>query len=355
MVYLMRERTDFRSRFLIQAFASAAMFGVATPFSKTLLTDIQANQLAGLLYLGAAVCLLPLVERRRRAQQVVFPRDARNRRNLLGAILFGGFVGPVLLLVGLKHAMAASVSMWLNLEAVATALLAFLLFREHMGKWTWIGNIGVVGAGVLLGFGEGWSGWIGLLCVSGAAVAWGLDNNFTAVIDGISPEDSTFWKGLVAGTTNLIIGMALFPWQLSSAWLWALLLGGVSYGGSIALYIRAAQGMGATRAQMVFASAPLFGVLLSILWLSEVLNAAQCGAAILLTASITLMFLDRHGHSHQHEALRHNHEHRHDDSHHEHSHEKVPTTAVHEHAHEHSEITHSHPHWPDLHHRHHGG
>jgi drug/metabolite transporter (DMT)-like permease len=166
-----------KNRLFIQALMSAMLFGIATPFSKTLLGGLQANQLAGLLYLGAAVCLLPQVLRRLLSGETVFPRDGRNLRNLLGAVLFGGIAGPVLLLVGLKHALAVSVSMWLNLEAVATAVLAFLLFHEHLGRWTWLGNAGVVVAGVLLNFGQGWSGWLGLACVGGAAIAWGLDNN----------------------------------------------------------------------------------------------------------------------------------------------------------------------------------
>lgn len=327
------------------------LFGIATPFSKSLLADLQANQLAGLLYLGAAVVMLPWVAMRWRDGKAVLPRDTRNRLNLLGAIVFGGIVGPVLLLVGLQYALAASVSMWLNLEAVATAVLAFLLFREHLGKWTWLGNLGVVVAGVMLSFDQGWAGWIGLLCVAGAAVAWGLDNNFTAVIDGISPEDSTFWKGLIAGGTNLAIGLALFPVHLGWGWLWAILLGTLAYGLSVALYIRSAHGLGATRAQMVFASSPFFGVLLSVLWLGESLSLLQVLAAIVLGGSIILLFRDKHDHEHIHEALTHEHEHSHDDGHHNHAHEP-PIRGKHTHVHAHEPLGHRHPHWPDLHHRH---
>lgn len=335
----------------IQALVSAILFGVATPFSKVLLADVQANQLAGLFYLGAGVCMLPWVLQRLRTGKTVLPRDGRNRIRLLGAVVFGGIVGPVLLLVGLRHALAASVSMWLNLEAVATALLALLLFREHIGRWTWIANAGVVIAGVLLSYDAGWAGWIGFFCVTGAAVAWGLDNNFTALIDGISPEDSTFWKGLIAGSTNLTIGMALFPWQITWGWLWAVLLGTFSYGLSVALYIRAAHGLGATRAQMVFASSPFFGVLLSVWWLREGLSLLQLVAALILAGSIMLLFRDKHEHEHVHEAMTHEHEHPHDDGHHTHVHDP-PVTGKHTHVHTHEPLVHRHPHWPDLHHRH---
>ena len=338
-------------RAFIQALLSAVLFGIATPLSKVLLADLQTNQLAGLLYLGAAGCMLPWVVQRWRDGKAVLPIDRRNRLNLLGAVIFGGVIGPVLLLVGLKHALAASVSMWLNLEAVATAVLALLIFHEHIGRWTWVANGGVLLAGILLSYDAGWSGWIGLLCVAGAAIAWGLDNNFTAVIDGISPEDSTFWKGLMAGGTNLVIGIVLFPARPGWDWLAAALLGTVAYGLSVTLYIRSAQGIGATRAQMVFASSPFFGVLLSVLWLREALSAMQLLAATVLTGSIVLLFWDRHDHAHTHEGLSHVHEHDHTDGHHEHAHDP-PVNSKHTHVHTHEPLVHRHPHWPDLHHRH---
>ncbi len=339
-------------RGFIQAVLAAGLFGASTPFAKSLLADLQANQLAGLLYLGAALGLGPIVCWRFRKGETVFPRDTRNRKRLLGAVVFGGIVGPVLLMKGLQISAAASVSMWLNLETVATAVLALLLFREHLGKWTWLGNLGVLLAGLLLSYDQGWAGWLGFACIAGAAISWGLDNNFTALIDGISPEDSTFWKGLIAGTTNLAIGLILAPLAFGWTWLWALVVGCLSYGASIALYIRAAHNLGATRSQMIFAAAPFFGVVMSVVWLSESLSTYQLAAAAILAGAIALMFLDQHEHEHVHEPMEHEHEHRHDDDHHNHAHEGLPPGTRHTHVHTHERQVHSHPHWPDLHHRH---
>jgi drug/metabolite transporter (DMT)-like permease len=339
-------------RAFVLAFAAAALFGAATPFSKSLLAGLQANQMAGLLYLGAALLLAPGVIRRARVGGALIPTDTRNRLQLLGAIFFGGLLGPVLLLVGLRAALAASVSMWLNLETVATAFLAGLLFKEHLGRWTWLGNIGVLASGILLSLDGGRAGLLGILCVGGAAICWGFDNNFTAVIDGITPQLCTFWKGLIAGAANLLIGAVFFPVHLGPDWLGALLLGGVSYGASIVLYISAAQRLGATRSQMVFASSPFFGVLLSVWWLGERMSALQWAAGGLLAASIGVLFLDQHGHEHQHVELTHEHVHSHDEAHHEHEHPETPPATRHSHPHTHSPIRHSHPHWPDLHHRH---
>jgi len=346
-----------RRRGILQALLSAALFGVATPVSKRLLADISPQVLAGLFYLGAALFLFPTLLRSKSVgTRFGLPKDPRNRLYLLGAVFFGGILGPVLLLAGLQLAQAASVSMLLNLETTATAILALLLFREHLGRWAWLGNAGVVVAGVLLGLEGGQPGIIGSLLVAGAAIAWGLDNNLTALIDGITPAQSTFWKGLIAGLTNLAIGLMLMPSTPALPWVFALAVGGLSYGVSITLYISSAQSLGATRSQMVFATSPFFGVAVALLWLGESLSLVQVAAFALIALSLAVLFLDTHEHTHAHEPVEHAHSHRHDDGHHDHEHPGEPSSLRHSHEHDHEGQVHAHPHWPDLHHRHsHGG
>ncbi|RLB47930.1 MAG: EamA/RhaT family transporter, partial [Deltaproteobacteria bacterium] len=339
-----------RTRGFSLGLVSAALFGVATPVSKQLLSDISPLVLAGLLYLGAALALLPAVLRSPRSSSI--PKDRTNRLRLSGAVFFGGIVGPVLLLLGLELSLSASVAMLLSLETVATAVLAYFFFREHLGRWTWAASVGVVLASALLAFEGGRPSIVGALLVAGACVAWGLDNNLTALIDGITPTESTFWKGLAAGIVNLSLGLILSPGAIGGAWLWALLVGGLSYGVSITLYIHSAQILGATRSQMVFACAPVFGVAGSILWLGESMSLLQAVAAGLLAVALTMLFLERHEHAHVHEALEHVHSHRHDDDHHDHSHSDLADDVRHSHVHSHERVEHSHPHWPDLHHRH---
>lgn len=53
------------------------------------------------------------------------------------------------------------------------------------------------------------------LLVTGACICWGLDNHLTAMIDRITPVRSTFWKGMVAGAVNLMIGTAVGPLDAS--------------------------------------------------------------------------------------------------------------------------------------------
>ncbi len=340
------------SRYLILALASALLFATATPISKLLLHGLTAFQLAGLLYLGAAIGVAPTLFRKERRLSL-FKLDRKNTLRLFGAIACGGVAGPVLLLFGLQLASASSVSLWLNLELVATAMLGRLLFHDHLGKFGWLGVAGVIAAGALLSAGEGVAGlWAGLL-VAGACTCWGFDNHFTALIDGITPAQSTLWKGSVAGAVNLTIGIVAAPFAASGFVTFsALVVGVLAYGASITLYITAAQGMGATRAQMFFASAPFIGVALSALILGESISVIQIVAAGLLAFSLGLLFRDQHHHVHQHESLSHEHTHSHDDGHHTHEHQGLDPSKRHSHWHDHEPVEHSHPHWPDLHHRH---
>jgi len=339
-----------RAKPIAAALLSAALFGAATPASKALLADLAPFQLAGLLYLGAALGVAPLALR---GGGLRLPADRRNRMRLAGAVLAGGIIGPVLLLLGLRLAGAASVSLWLSFELVATALLGAMAFREPLGRAGWVGAAAALaGAAVLAGPGEP-AGAAACLLVLAACLCWGLDNQLTALIDGITPSESTFWKGLAAGACTLALGMAFEPFAASApALLAALAVGVLSYGASIALYISAAQALGATRAQIAFSGAPLFGVALALAWLGESLRVAHGVSAALFAAALVLLLRERHAHRHTHDAMRHEHAHRHDDGHHQHSHPGLPAGTSHSHAHEHEPLAHAHPHWPDLHHRH---
>lgn len=333
------------------AVVSAALFGVATPVSKILLEDLNYFQLAGLLYFGAAAGLLPFFFK---GSQFKFREiDRKNFVRITGAVILGGFLGPVLLLAGLKMASASSVSLWLNLELAATAVLGVACFKDQLDLKGWLGVLGAVMAGVLITLHEGHSGALAGLFVALACLCWGLDNHFTALIDAISPHQMTFLKGLFAGTFNFFVGILLAK-SLPSLEIFgaAVGLGIFSYGISIVLYITAAQILGATRSQILFASAPFFGAFFSVMLLSETVSFIQIIAAVVLALSIFSIILGLHSHLHLHDDQTHIHMHRHDDLHHIHGHAAEPGSSVHVHKHRHKKIKHAHAHYPDLHHRH---
>jgi drug/metabolite transporter (DMT)-like permease len=341
-----------RSIPVLLALLSAALFGVATPASKMLLVGLTPFQLAGVLYLGAALAVAPAALRQ---GSLLAPlrADGRTRLRLLGAVLFGGVIGPVALLFGLRLAQATSVSLWLNLELAATAVLGALLFRDHLSYKGWLGVVAGLLASALLAWGPDTAGLAPGLLILVACLCWGLDNHLTALIDGITPSQSTLWKGAIAGTVNLTIGAVLAPVSVTvQALAIALAVGALSYGVSIVLYIRSAQSLGATRAQVLFASAPFFGVAISVVALDESLSIVHALAVPLFVAGVVFLMWESHVHEHAHDAMSHEHAHRHDDAHHTHVHSGIPASLRHTHPHDHAPTQHRHPHWPDLHHRH---
>jgi drug/metabolite transporter (DMT)-like permease len=334
------------------AVTSAVLFGASTPASKLLLEELTPFQLAGLLYLGAALGMAPVTYLQRGREDVV-PLGRANRDRLVGAIVLGGIIGPVLLLLGLQLITAGSTSLLLNLEMAATAVLGVWVFHEHLGRAGWLGVGGTIAAGVLISFEGGWPGLAAGILIAGACLCWGLDNHLTALIDGLSPSRCTLWKGLIAGATNLLIGVVLAPLESGvGVLLAALAVGALSYGASITLYISSAQQIGATRAQAVFASAPFVGAGLAFGILSEPFAAVHGVAGGVLIVSIVLLFVSQHSHRHVHDGLEHIHNHSHDDGHHLHEHAGIAPSTRHTHWHRHDRDVHGHPHLPDLHHRH---
>ena len=279
------------------------------------------------------------------------PRQDRLR--LLGAIVFGGILGPVFLLAGLRIAAAASVSLWLNMEMVATVIIGFFFFDDHLTIKGWLAASGILAAATLLAWEGGMAGFKAGGLIALACIAWRIDNHLTALIDGITPAQSTFWKGIATGSVNLIIGLlsggfSANPFQVMAA----IGVGVFSYGISILLYITSAQHLGATPSQLIFSSAPFFGLLIALL-IGEPFSIFQGIAILLFLGSTYLLFKESHAHTHHHQPIAHIHMHYHPDSHHNHPHPDESQGAFrHSHLHQHQTLEHSHPHLPDLHHRH---
>ena len=328
---------------------AAALFGASTPAASVLAGDLPALVLAGLLYVGAAIAVTPSVIAHRPTAESL----RAGRRPLAVAVVFGGALGPVLLVAGLSRTSAATASLLLNFELIATIVVAAALFREHLGTRLLAAVVLVGGAGVVLVWQPGATIDPGGLLIVGACLCWGLDNSVTARIDQLSPEQVTFAKGLVAGGANLALGVALASSldlglrQVAAA----LAVGALGYGASITLWVKGARDLGAARGQVIFAAAPFIGAAAAWVVLGDSVTIAQLVAVPLAAGGIALSLRSAHEHPHTHTPLVHDHEHRHDDGHHTHSHAEQ-VSGRHSHRHEHQALVHVHPHVPDLHHRH---
>ena len=340
------------------ALLAALLFGASAPLSKILLHALSPMQLAGALYLGSGVGLglWRLIQRlRRNAPKIEASLGRADWPWLIGAILSGGVVAPVLFMVGLTTTPASSTSLLLNLEGVLTALLAWFGFRENFDRRIFLGMAAIVAGGLLLSWDPGnvvGVSW-GALAIVGACFCWAIDNNLTRKISGADPKQIAMLKGLVAGTVNLAIGLVMngkAPTISSLAS--AGLLGFLSYGVSLTWFVLALRDLGTARTSAYFSTAPFIGVVLSLFLLREVPLVLFWPALLLMLFGLWMHLTEHHEHDHLHDALEHEHPHRHDEHH---QHEHLPTDPPgepHTHRHRHKPLIHSHAHMPDLHHRH---
>jgi drug/metabolite transporter (DMT)-like permease len=106
---------------------SASFFGINAPLAKLLLKDISPIALAGLLYLGAFAGLFLyslLFQIKRSTSQKSACLEKKDLPWLAGAIIAGGIIAPISLMTGLTLITGFSASLLLNLEGVATVLIA---------------------------------------------------------------------------------------------------------------------------------------------------------------------------------------------------------------------------------------
>ena len=335
---------------IVRCLLAAVLFGASAPAASELAGEMPSLMLAGLLYVGAGLAVVPSVVRSP-PTAVALRRDWRPA---LVAVVAGGAVGPALLVAGLARTPAATASILLNLELAATVLLAAVIFREHLGRRVLTGAALVTAAGVVLTWEPGAELSIGALLIAGACLAWGLDNGVTAKIDQLSPEQVVLLKGFVAGLANLALGLAFASGATdinAGQVVAALAIGAAGYGASIVLWVKGARDLGAARGQLIFAAAPFFGAIIAWWVLGESVTAAQLIAIVIAATGVGVSLESAHHHQHAHGAMEHEHEHSHDDDHHDHPHDE-PVEGRHTHVHQHRPRVHSHPHVPDLHHRH---
>lgn len=335
---------------IVRCLLAAVLFGASAPAASELAGSVPSLVLAGLLYVGAGLAVVPSVVRSP-PSAVALRRDWRPA---LVAVVAGGAIGPALLVAGLARAPAATASILLNMELAATVLLAATMFREHLGRRVLTGAALVTAAGVILTWEPGAELSIGALLIAGACLAWGLDNCVTAKIDQLSPEQVVMLKGFVAGLANLALGLALAEGvaDISAGQVVAgLAIGAAGYGASIVLWVKGARDLGAARGQVIFAAAPFIGAVIAWSVLGESVTAAQLIAVVIAATGVGVSLESGHDHKHAHDAMEHEHEHSHDDDHHDHRHDE-DVEGRHTHIHQHRPRMHSHPHVPDLHHRH---
>jgi drug/metabolite transporter (DMT)-like permease len=330
---------------------AAVLFGISTPLVQKFGAGVGAFATAALLYAGAAVAGALSRQRVEREARVV--RGDLSR--LLAMAAVGAVVGPVALAWGLQRTNGTSASLMLTLEALFTAVLAWWLYQETMGRRVWAAMLLLLAGGILLVLDQAHDGgarlW-GLLAVLVATAAWGLDNTLSRTLAERDPGQVVLAKAMVGATATTILAVGLgesLPAPGAALGLFAV--GATGYGLSLCFYLLAQRAFGAARAGSVFAFAPFIGAALAVALGDQSISWQMTAGCALMLAGVVLHLAESHGHEHRHDVMEHEHAHRHDDGHHDHVHVPMPPDA-HSHWHRHEPLRHVHPHVPDAHHGH---
>ena len=211
------------------AVLAAALYAINAPFSKLLLEFVPPTLMAGFLYIGAGVGMMVIAFIKKSAK-VGSKRTAINkiRITIHHSMILLDITAPIFLLLGLNATTAANVSLLNNFEIVATAIIALMVFKEHISARLWLGILFVTLSCGILSFEDVSSLRFsyGSLFVLLAAVCWGFENNCTRKISSRDPLQIVLLKGIFSGIGSVIIGLSMESEpHLGGALCWSCFLG----------------------------------------------------------------------------------------------------------------------------------
>ena len=115
----------------IFAILAALLYSFSSPFSKVLLSSFPPTLLAGVLYIGAGIGTSTIFLTNKNKE-----RERIDRSDMVYVVLMVilDIAAPVFMMKGLSITRSENASLLGNFEIAATALIAFLFFREKVSK-----------------------------------------------------------------------------------------------------------------------------------------------------------------------------------------------------------------------------
>lgn len=282
---------------ILLAILAAALYALSSPLCKLLLDFMPSTLMAGFLYIGAGIGMsaIALIRKGRGTEHRESKLTKRELPYVIAMIALD-IAAPICLLFGLKTTEASSAALLNNFEIVATAVVAFALFREKIGLRLWLGIAFVTCACLLLSL-DGATELkfsFGSLFILLACACWGFENNCTRKISSKDPMQIVLLKGIFSGLGSIIIGLCVGE-RLTVIWsIFAVLgVGFIAYGLSIFSYVYAQRLLGAARTGAYYAFAPFIGVLLSLIIFKQLPQPVFWIALALMAIGARLSSSDR--------------------------------------------------------------
>ena len=283
------------------ALCAGTLLGAGVPLSKLLVSRMNPVALAGALYTGpviiAALALLLGFGKRERYVRVT----QRDVPRLTVAVLTGTIAAPVFLMYGVRISSGFAASLMLNMEAVATALIALAFFGERVSPSIWLAVLCMTVTGILVTGtgGEGSAPVAGAVLILGSCAAWGIETNVVTTLSSRDPLLVMLVECLPAALIlTLVAAFRVGGLPPVRDLLLGILLGSVSNGAGLLLYFVSLRIMGAARTAAFAGVGPLAGALLSLVLFRTPVTWVVV-AALGLTAAAVLVA----GHDDQRRSL----------------------------------------------------
>lgn len=264
-----------------------AIWGASFMFMRVAAPEFGAAPLVAIRLALGAIILLPFLWRGRHA----FDRHLWPRLALIGAI--NSAVPFTLFAWAAQHAPAGVGAITNSMAVLFTALVAFLFYREHIGRRRVVALVtGFIGV-VVLASGKVEGASIGLPVAAGttAAFLYGVGGNL--VKRHLTGLPATAVAAATLGCATLLtapFAVVQWPEHEISAKSWAAVaaLGVLCTGIAFVMYYRLIARIGASRASTTTYLVPLFGVAWAWLLLGEPLTVTMGIAGALILGSVVL-------------------------------------------------------------------
>jgi drug/metabolite transporter (DMT)-like permease len=284
------------------------MFGAQYPATKTSVSSMGPVLLSFLTFILGSVCLAPFVFFETRAHpdqpKALSLFRGRNLFPFLMATVVGFLPASVVLAWGIERSLATNAALLTLSIPVFTAMLASLVREEHMNRWRWLSfALGIAGAAICSDI-----DWRNLEVLNARYL---LGNGLILVGCSGSAFTNVFSKGLLERfqpirllmtsylfTAAICVPLLLWlePVKLNvvlsyppDAWFGLGILGFFSWGISMVLFFRVLSRLEVTQVSLSIYLLPVFGILLSALFLKERITPSILAGGVLVLGGTTLI------------------------------------------------------------------
>jgi drug/metabolite transporter (DMT)-like permease len=254
-------------RGVVFALLAAACFGITTPVLALYQGGVAPFVSSTLLSVGMILAAFGSALFGRNGPSLTWTILPR----LVVSAILGAVAAPALLTFGIARANGVVACLLLNFEAVFTAFLGVLMYRERIG-WRFALGITAITVGAILLMTETTTNdeeFLGLLAVASATALWAADNTLTRPFARFDSSQVMLVKGSVGGALAALLaiatatGPATVPVGLGPACA-VIACGLVGYGGMERFYLIAQRTLGVARTSSLFAVSPFFGAALAL-------------------------------------------------------------------------------------------